>query len=163
MLGCSSSHILKLKISIIHVKVLVLWPHNCTNSSYCFEGFAVFFLISCGFISTLTDWKDHDTWGAPCSILYQHVTPGVVLLNISTVNLEHELIGKELRSVGHTMLLHAVGGKRGGGGLTIVGVQQRQGAFSAPIHPSLRDNQRKKERRRGSECQKRRLSVFVRF
>lgn len=33
--------------------------------------------------------------------------------------------------------------ERRGEGLTVVGVQQGQGALSAPIHPSLRDNQRK--------------------
>lgn len=50
---------------------------------------------------------------------------------------------QDRRFVGHTMLLHAEG-EKGGGGLTVVGVQQGQGALSAPIHPSLRDNQRKK-------------------
>lgn len=37
-----------------------------------------------------------------------------------------------------------------GGGLTIVGVQQGQGALSSPIHPSLRVNQRKREREEGT-------------
>lgn len=36
-------------------------------------------------------------------------------------------------------------------GLTIVGVQQRQGALSAPIHPSLRANQRKKDTKKGEQ------------
>lgn len=48
---------------------------------------------------------------------------------------------------------------RGGGGrgLTIVGVQQGQGALPAPVHPSLRDNQRKRER--GGECEKRKNKI----
>lgn len=50
---------------------------------------------------------------------------------------------QEKRPVGHTMLLHAEGGWGGGRGLTIVGVQQGQGALSAPIHPLLRDDQEK--------------------
>lgn len=46
---------------------------------------------------------------------------------------------------------HAVtcrGGRGEVGGLTIVGVQQGQGPLSAPIHPSLRDDQRDRERER---------------
>lgn len=61
------------------------------------------------------------------------------------------------------MLLHAEGGRGEGLGLTIIGVQQRQGALSAPIQPSLRDNQKKRERWTGSECEKRNASVTVRL
>lgn len=67
------------------------------------------------------------------------------------------------------MLLHAEGGRgEGGGGLTIVGVQQRQRALSAPIHPSLREDQRDRERQREkktkrSERENRKVSVIVRF
>lgn len=41
---------------------------------------------------------------------------------------------------------------RVGEGLTIVGVQQGQGPLPAPVHPSLRNDQR--ERERGGECTK---------
>lgn len=44
------------------------------------------------------------------------------------------------------MLLHAEGGRGEGAGLTIVGVQQRQGALSAPIHPSLSDGGRERKK-----------------
>lgn len=84
-----------------------------------------------------------------------------VSLRFSVIRDKKEFIKfmQEQRSVGHTMLLHAEGGRGDGGGLTIVGVQQRQGALSAPIHPSLREEPRKTERRRtGNECEKRCVS-----
>lgn len=47
-------------------------------------------------------------------------------------------------------------GVEGRGGLTIIGVQHGQGALSPPIHPSLRDEQREREREvsvRKRKCQ----------
>lgn len=68
------------------------------------------------------------------------------------------------RSVGHTMLLHAEGGRGEGGGRANHRRSPTEAMSPFCPHTPLAERPPEREReRRGSECEKRKMSVIVKF
>lgn len=150
----------------------MLWQHYCTNNSYYFMTWTLITSLDSSLRSkqqrTGSTWP-HTIPTCPHHIrtsefnsssvsVHQRQRPGSTegLKAIRDRGARRVHAGREVSWTYHAVTCRGRVEGRGGGGLTIVGVQQGQGALSAPIHPSLRERER---RGRGRECERRKLSV----